>query len=97
MLLCHYGFSLYLVKRFGYLGAALATSCSGCITLVFGSLTVWLVGAGPTIWGGRQGAFGWWIFQRNFVGISMFFLKVCLYAPVCIYVYIYIQILEIEY
>lgn len=55
MLLCHYGFSLYLVKRFGYLGAALATSCSGCITLFFGILAVWLVGAGPTIWGGRQG------------------------------------------
>ena len=53
MLLCHYGFSLYLVKRFGYLGAALATSCSGCITLFFGILAVWLVGAGPTIWGGR--------------------------------------------
>ena len=52
MLFCHYGFSSILISHFGPLGAALATSCSGFMTLVFGVAAVWLVGAGPTIWGG---------------------------------------------
>eukprot|EP00439_Symbiodinium_sp_Y106_P081439 s21_g20.t1 len=52
VLFCHYGFSSILISRFGPLGAALATSCSGFMTLVFGVAAVWLVGAGPTIWGG---------------------------------------------
>ncbi|CAE7254468.1 DTX6 [Symbiodinium natans] len=66
VLLCHYGFSVSLVPRFGPLGAAVATSCSGCMTLVFGALAVWCVGAGPTIWGGhctpaamKQAGAGW--------------------------------------
>ena len=68
VLLCHYGFLRCLVKRFGYLGAALATSCSGWMTLFFGSLAVWLVGAGPTIWGGRWG-------ERGLFGVGIFFFQ----------------------
>lgn len=65
-LVCHYLFCLSLVSRFGALGAAVATSLSGWMTLFFGTASVWLVGAGPTIWGGqstdeaiKQGGAGW--------------------------------------
>ena len=65
-LFCHYGLLVLAVARFGALGAAIATSVSGWMTLAFGTAAVWMVGAGPTIWGGestdsaiKQAGAGW--------------------------------------
>ena len=55
VLLCHYGFTVTLVPLFGELGAAVAISLSGWMTLLFGSLAVWIVGASSTVLGGQGG------------------------------------------
>ena len=81
---------MVLVSRFGALGAAVATSLSGWMTLLFGTAAVKLAGAGQTIWGGKsteaaikQAGASWWSFSKlAYPSAAMRILESCGFSGV---------------